>query len=90
MSDTGRPCSIAAALDVVGDRWSLLAVREVLFGNHRFSEIARNTGAPRVQKVDRRYPSGGYRQSFGRRAALERAGAVAQGPGTRQTRSPVS
>jgi DNA-binding HxlR family transcriptional regulator len=43
----GRPCSIAAALDVVGDRWSLLAIREVMFGNHRFSQIARNTGAPR-------------------------------------------
>ncbi|MFC8350771.1 winged helix-turn-helix transcriptional regulator [Streptomyces sp. NPDC057280] len=42
----GRPCSIAAALQVVGDRWSLLAVREVTFGNHRFSEIAKNTGAP--------------------------------------------
>lgn len=38
---------MASALGVVGDRWSLLAVREVLFGNHRFSEIARNTGAPR-------------------------------------------
>jgi len=44
---SGRPCSIAASLEIVGDRWSLLAVREVLFGNHRFSEIARNTGAPR-------------------------------------------
>jgi DNA-binding HxlR family transcriptional regulator len=43
----GRPCSIAGALAVVGDRWSLLAVREVMFGNHRFSEIVRNTGAPR-------------------------------------------
>lgn len=46
-SKHGRPCSIAAALSVVGDRWALLAVREVIFGNHRFSEIARNTGAPR-------------------------------------------
>ncbi|HEX7658568.1 MAG TPA: helix-turn-helix domain-containing protein [Pseudonocardiaceae bacterium] len=43
----GRPCSVAAALELVGDRWSLLIVREVLFGNHRFSQIARNTGAPR-------------------------------------------
>jgi DNA-binding HxlR family transcriptional regulator len=43
----GRPCSIAATLEIVGERWALLAVREVLFGNHRFSEIARNTGAPR-------------------------------------------
>ena len=43
----GRPCSVAAALEIVGDRWSLLIVREVLFGNHRFAEIVRNTGAPR-------------------------------------------
>jgi DNA-binding HxlR family transcriptional regulator len=43
----GRPCSIAAALDVVGDRWSLLIVREISFGNRRFSQIVRNTGAPR-------------------------------------------
>ena len=43
----GRPCSAAAALEIVGDRWSLLAVREVMFGNRRFGEVARNTGAPR-------------------------------------------
>jgi len=43
----GRPCSIAAALHLVGDRWALLAVRELIFGNHRFDQIARNTGAPR-------------------------------------------
>ena len=43
----GRPCSIAAALELVGDRWSLLIVRELRFGNHRFSQIAINTGAPR-------------------------------------------
>ncbi len=43
----GRPCAAAAALELVGDRWALLAVREVMFGNHQFSQIARNTGAPR-------------------------------------------
>jgi DNA-binding HxlR family transcriptional regulator len=43
----GRPCSIAAALEIIGDRWALLAIREVTLGQHRFSEIARNTGAPR-------------------------------------------
>jgi len=31
----------------VGDRWALLAIRELIFGNHRFDQIARNTGAPR-------------------------------------------
>ncbi len=43
----GRACSAAAALELVGDRWTLLVVREVLFGNHRFGEIAHGTGAPR-------------------------------------------
>lgn len=49
----GRPCSVAAALDVVGDRWTMLVVREVYFGNHRFSDIARHTGAPRDRLTDR-------------------------------------
>ncbi len=43
----GRPCTIAAALELVGERWSLLVIREVSLGNHRFSDIARGTGAPR-------------------------------------------
>ena len=43
----GAPCSIARALDVVGEKWALLAIREISFGNRRFNEIARNTGAPR-------------------------------------------
>lgn len=43
----GRPCSVASALELVGDRWTLLIVREIRFGNRRFSQIARNTGAPR-------------------------------------------
>lgn len=42
----GRPCSLASALQLVGDRWALLVVREVAFGNHQFGQIARNTGAP--------------------------------------------
>src|SRR5919199_3190881 len=43
----GRPCPIAASLELVGERWSLLVLREVSLGCHRFSEIARGTGAPR-------------------------------------------
>ncbi len=43
----GSPCSIAAALEIVGDRWSLLIIREINLGHHRFGEIARNTAAPR-------------------------------------------
>ncbi|MDI2127106.1 winged helix-turn-helix transcriptional regulator [Yinghuangia seranimata] len=43
----GRPCSIAATLALVGEKWALLAVREIALGNRRFDAIARNTGAPR-------------------------------------------
>ena len=42
-----RVCSIARTLDVVGEKWALLAVREVFLGNRRFDEIVRRTGAPR-------------------------------------------
>ena len=33
------PCGIARALDVVGDRWALLVVRELLFGPKRFLQL---------------------------------------------------
>jgi DNA-binding HxlR family transcriptional regulator len=42
-----RPCSIARTLDVVGEKWALLAVREVFLGNRRFDEMVHRTGAPR-------------------------------------------
>src|SRR3954466_4208579 len=40
-------CSVAGALDVIGEKWSLLVVRELILGVHRFNEIAAHTGAPR-------------------------------------------
>ena len=43
----GRPCPIAASLEVVGERWALLVVRELALGSRRFSDIAAGTGAPR-------------------------------------------
>ena len=42
-----RVCSVARTLDIVGEKWALLAVREVLLGNRRFDEMVRRTGAPR-------------------------------------------
>jgi DNA-binding HxlR family transcriptional regulator len=44
---TPRRCSIAGALDVIGEKWSLLVVRELFLGVRRFNDIAANTGAPR-------------------------------------------
>lgn len=37
----GDACAIARALDVVGERWALLVVRELLLGPQRFSELRR-------------------------------------------------
>jgi DNA-binding HxlR family transcriptional regulator len=42
-----RACSIARTLELVGEKWALLAVREVFLGNRRFDEMVRQTGAPR-------------------------------------------
>lgn len=40
-------CGIAKAMDVVGDRYALLVMREIAFGVHRFNDIREYTGAPR-------------------------------------------
>ncbi|HET6153861.1 MAG TPA: helix-turn-helix domain-containing protein [Marmoricola sp.] len=45
--DGVRECSIARTLDVVGEKWTLLAVRELMLGGSRFEQIVRRTGAPR-------------------------------------------
>lgn len=37
----GDACGIARALDVVGERWALLVVRELLLGPQRFSDLRR-------------------------------------------------
>ena len=42
-----RVCSIARTLDIVGEKWALLAIREVFLGDRRFDEMVRRTGAPR-------------------------------------------
>lgn len=42
-----RACPIADALDLLGDRWSLLVLREINLGHGRFGEIRTNTGAPK-------------------------------------------
>ncbi|MGI8330964.1 winged helix-turn-helix transcriptional regulator [Actinomadura scrupuli] len=42
-----RECSIAMTLEVIGERWSLLAIRELFHGVRRFDQIASNTGASR-------------------------------------------
>jgi DNA-binding HxlR family transcriptional regulator len=48
-----RNCSIARTLEIIGEKWALLAVREVFLGNRRFDEMVRRTGAPRDTLVAR-------------------------------------
>ncbi|WP_006241193.1 winged helix-turn-helix transcriptional regulator [Mycolicibacterium tusciae] len=61
----GRPCPIAAALELVGERWALLVVREIALGATHFTDIVRGTGAPRDRIA-------------ARLKALQSAGAVAR------------
>lgn len=35
----GDPCGIARALDVIGERWALLVVRELVLGPKRFTDL---------------------------------------------------
>jgi DNA-binding HxlR family transcriptional regulator len=53
----GQVCSIAKSLEVIGERWSLLIVRDVMNGNRRFDElqgslgVARNVLSARLQRL---------------------------------------
>ena len=40
-------CNIAAALAVVGEKWTFLVLREAFNGVRRFDDMQRRTGAPR-------------------------------------------
>ena len=39
MRTYGDGCSSAHALDLIGERWALLMVRDLLFGPKRFSDL---------------------------------------------------
>lgn len=43
----GMNCSLAQALDVVGERWTLLILRDAFFGVRRFSHFQRSLGIAR-------------------------------------------
>jgi DNA-binding HxlR family transcriptional regulator len=49
----GQNCSIARALEVVGERWSLLIVRDAFLGLRRFDEFQENLGIARNVLTDR-------------------------------------
>ena len=40
-------CSIGRAMDILGERWTLLILRESFYGVRRFSDMQRNLGIAR-------------------------------------------
>lgn len=67
MRTYGDPCGIARALDLIGERWALLVVRELLLGPKRFTDL--RAGLPHV----------GPDMLAQRLRELERAGVVQRG-----------
>lgn len=41
-------CSVAGTLSVIGEKWSLLVLREAFLGVRRFADFERNLGAPKA------------------------------------------
>ncbi|QLE75443.1 helix-turn-helix transcriptional regulator [Streptomyces rectiverticillatus] len=50
---TDPDCPVARTLDLVGDRWSLLVVRDAMNGARSFTEFQRRTGIARNILTDR-------------------------------------
>lgn len=48
-----EPCPVARSVDVVGDRWSLLIVRDAFDGTRRFGDFQRSLGVARNILSDR-------------------------------------
>lgn len=47
LSYTAENCSIRRSLDIVGERWTLLVLREAFYGVRRFDDFVRILGCPR-------------------------------------------
>lgn len=48
-----QPCSLSRTLSVVGDRWTLLVLRESFFGIRRFEDFEKRLGVTRHVLADR-------------------------------------
>ncbi|MEW2415487.1 helix-turn-helix domain-containing protein [Streptomyces sp. NPDC046866] len=71
----GQTCALSRAMEVVGERWTLLIVRDAFFGVRRFADFAGHLGIPRAVLTDRlaalteagvldRVPGGGRRAVY--------------------------
>jgi hypothetical protein len=44
----GQDCPVARALEIIGERWTLLIVRDAFYGVSRFSDFRDHLGIPRA------------------------------------------
>ncbi|GAA4473829.1 winged helix-turn-helix transcriptional regulator [Phytohabitans houttuyneae] len=49
----GQNCSLARALELVGERWTLLIVRDAFYGVHRYGDLLAHLDIPRAVLADR-------------------------------------
>jgi DNA-binding HxlR family transcriptional regulator len=49
----GQDCSLARALEVVGERWTILVLRDCFFGVRRFTDLQAHLDIPRAVLTDR-------------------------------------
>ena len=73
----GQYCPISRALDVLGERWSLMIVRDMLVGTTRFNDLARGLpGLSRslLTKRLRQFEREGLVERFGTQYLLTEAG----------------
>src|SRR6266511_3542177 len=83
---TDQDCALARALEVVGERWTLLILRDAFYGVRRFSDFAAHLDIPRAVLAERLrgLVDDGL---LARRPDPERPGrgdAAARGPGQRR------
>jgi DNA-binding HxlR family transcriptional regulator len=50
---TGQTCSLARSLEVIGERWTLLIVRDAFYGVRRFSDFLAHLSIPRAVLTER-------------------------------------
>jgi DNA-binding HxlR family transcriptional regulator len=48
-----RNCSLARALEIVGERWTLMIIRDAFYGIRRFGDFASQLGIPRAVLTSR-------------------------------------
>jgi DNA-binding HxlR family transcriptional regulator len=49
----GQACSLARSLEIIGERWTLLIIRDAFWGVRRFGDFAGHLGMPRAVLASR-------------------------------------